>query len=1194
MADDAPPADAAPPDQAEAVAEDAGKVAFPVVCLGASAGGLEALTEFLDTLPSPTGAAFVVVVHLSPDFKSLMPELLGRHTLMRVLTAEDATPVEPEHVYVIPANKTMRMRGSQLTLTTRNRSANVPNLPIDVFMQSMAEAVGPQGTAIILSGTGSDGSRGAQAVKEAGGAVMIQDPRHAKFDGMPLATRLNVVVDAEGTPSQLAEHVFALLTEAPPDVPAEELAQQNALRRLFNILAADGTDLSFLRPPMVLRRLQRRMQLGKHEALEAYLGVLEQDAHERRQLRGDLLINVTHFFREPKSLNTLREEVLPSLLSDATEQGLRVWVAGCATGQEAYTLAILIEECMHTLGIHRDYKVFATDIDKEALEKAARASYSLNEANDLPREYLDRYFTIRDGRVAVRESLRQRVIFAAHNLVTDPPFVRMDIVSCRNLLIYLDPQAQQDALASLHQALQPSHGVLLLGAAESTAPLREAFIGMSGRGNLYRRGESPEPRSRGLRTSHDPMRAAFAAPIPRGRDKDTDLNRLALETVFEAEGMSAALINRRGELQDVLCDPGRNFAMPKGPPTSDLTRILDSTLSSGLLRGLAEIGTTPGPAETIVPTAEGSMHLLLRPIANTEQLLLVMRPLRTEGQVHEPVPTDSQSYIDSLNMELQRTKQTLQSTIEELQSANEEQQATNEELVASNEELQSTNEELHSVNEELYTVNAEFQNRNRDLMVATADLDNLLSHTAVATIYLDELLNVRRLNGAVNRLLPVRKSDMGRPLADFVHRLEVDLVGLARTVLETGENRELEVRDSSGAWQLLRATPHESGDAPRGVLMTLIDVTRLKNAEASARTAHEQLTLANANLREQADQLEDMFSVISHDLRRPLLIIDGMLELGLETVSSEDAKGFLGKAKDATNQLRATLDELTDLTRNTRAPLKLEEIRLSSWVAEVLEPLERRAKEQGVALVSIVEGRRAEIPLAAVRGILVNLVENALVHGSTADEPRVNVLVQSDASRLRISVADNGKGIPSNKHSAVFELFQRLDPDAPGSGVGLVAVRRFASRAGGWVRVESESGEGARFIAELPIAKVRETGNRVLLLEDDEVDAKRVRIVLGDQDITWTKRLADARARLAEEHFALLILDLSLPDGHGLDLLPDLSTGPNKEIPVIVLSGHDDGLTSSILPRQVVATHNKDCLDDAAIRTSVEQQLGLS
>ncbi len=818
-----------------------------VVGIGASAGGLDALERLFSALPADSGAAFVVIQHLSPDHKSMMDNLLARYTAMPVRVAEHDMPLAPDAVFLIPPAKSMRISGDRLLLSPKPEHGL--SLPIDIFFGSLAEQCADRGIAVVLSGTGSDGSRGLPAVNAAGGFVFVQDPVTAKFDGMPRAAvgtgLADVVAPAEELAARIAAHLHtprgaALRLLAGGGLPSVTEPLDGILELL---LASSGIDFRDYKPATVLRRIERRMQVQRAATLAAYREALAASTDEQAVLRRELLIPVTRFFRDTEVFEQLAEQVLPALVEreDAVEP-IRVWVACCATGEEAYTIAMLFAEAFRRLGRSRAVKIFATDVEAAYLDQAAAGLYPDTIAAEVSGERLERWFTERQGGWMVRPEIRQMVIFARHNLVADPPFTRMDLVTCRNALIYLQPAAQERAMRRLQYALLPG-GHMLLGPSESLGVLHRDFASLPGRAKVYRllrrdrMGLHLDAATRHLPMTqrHALRRRAAEASVPEA----PALLVLGQRELQQAYLPPSLLVGPARELLHVYGSASELLQMQEGEATLDVLKLLPRELSwpaSLLLQAV----DGDGQAQSAAPATLG-----------TRRIRLVARRLQHEGAaatllsfepIESPAATEAESAaldveqrrrVETLERELDLTHETLQATIEELETANEELQATNEELMASNEELQSTNEELQSVNEELYTVNSEYQEKVDVLNSVNADLENIAKATATPTLFVDDQLRLMRFTPELMQLFKVREGDRGRSIEDFANTLDYPelFTDLRRTLAEQVAT-EREVKSRDGQWWLARIQPY-TARAPGSTkaVMSFVNVTSLKDSQ---------------------------------------------------------------------------------------------------------------------------------------------------------------------------------------------------------------------------------------------------------------------------------------------------------------------------------------------------------------------------
>ncbi|KAB2887818.1 MAG: chemotaxis protein CheR, partial [Desulfobulbaceae bacterium] len=698
------------------------------VGIGASAGGLEAIEAFFKNMPPRSNLAFIVVQHLSPDYKSLMVELLSKKTEMPVHRAEDGMEVLADNVYLIPPKKNLTIFHGKLVLNDKGSTQGI-NLPIDIFLRSLAEDQAERTIAIILSGTGSDGTRGVRAIKELGGMVMVQSEESAKFDGMPRAAISTGVADYVLPPEKMPEQLLAYV--AHPYVSGERqsdllLQDADALTRLFAELR-DKTrvDFTHYKPSTITRRIERRMSVNQIGDFENYVEYLQRYPGEVQALYRDLLIGVTSFFRDPEAMQELEEKWLTGLLRRISDREIRFWVAGCSTGEEAYTLAIMAKEAMERHGLSRVIKVFATDIDRDAIMTASSGVYPESIAGDLTPKIVAKYFYHKEEKLQIARHLREMVVFAQHNLIKDPPFTNIDLISCRNLLIYLQPVLQQKVFDMFNFSLNPD-GLLFLGSSESIGEMGDCFEALHQKHKIYR--SLGKARSMHydiqVRSREERRRPAPGFDV-RGRDRrqaESDAGRIIrqyLQVAGEHYLPPSVIVNERLEIVHFFGDMQGYFRIPAGPAEYNITRMASGEMAIPLATGIQKVFRT---GETLSYTnirlrqndEERAIRIRIWPMPEArgyEPLAAVFfeqmdRPpvaLFDEG-VSFNAGEEASQRIRDLEQELQFARENLQATIEELETSNEELQATNEELLASNEELQSTNEELQSTNEELYTV----------------------------------------------------------------------------------------------------------------------------------------------------------------------------------------------------------------------------------------------------------------------------------------------------------------------------------------------------------------------------------------------------------------------------------------------------------------------------------------------------------
>ncbi|MGE3317159.1 MAG: CheR family methyltransferase, partial [Planctomycetaceae bacterium] len=810
-------------------------------------------------MPHESGLAFVIVQHLSPDFKSLMDELLSHRTKMPIYRVEDGMAVEANAVYLIPPKKEMIISGGKLLLTDKDPSQGL-TLPIDLFFRSLAQDAGRDAIGIILSGTGSDGSRGIRDIHESGGLVVAQSEETAKFDGMPKSAVDTGVVDLvlapEKMPTAILKYIKHPIAATLTDVD-DGVADETGLSRLFLVLRDQySIDFSHYKPSTVGRRIERRLQMNQTTDLDDYVRQLREDPVELNSLYKDLLIGVTKFFRDQDAFHRLGAEILPGLLLKvAPDDEFRVWVAGCATGEEAYSMAMLIHEQMEAMRRPLKVKIFATDVHRESIDFASAGIYSDESLSEVTPGRLERYF-IRNGRgYQVSPELRQMIVFANHNIIRDAPFTKLDLVTCRNLLIYLQSGAQKKALSLFHFGLSTG-GVLFLGPSECPAELEDEFEAIDARWKIYRkRRDIRLPTELRLPMSMDAARLRSSAAYPSrhpSRHSDMPLGS-TYDTLLKEFMPPSLLVNEQRELLHTFGGAERYLHWQPGRTSTDVLNLVSSDLRlalSGALNSAMKNQTTvrfPG-VSVEEPNGRACLTIGVRPLhdrhlGSTHMLITLDKRERTFGaednsatgaEIDLNIDRASQDRLDDLEAELRYTKENLQATVEELETSNEELQATNEELLASNEELQSTNEELHSVNEELYTVNAEYQRKIAELTQLNNDMDNLLRSTDIGTIFVDRELCIRKFTPQIARTFSLLPQDVGRCIDAFTHNIdEPELVEHLRNVLRTGEPFERDVQDRKRNWYFLRILPYRNSVGEiEGVVLTLIDVSTMKRAEA--------------------------------------------------------------------------------------------------------------------------------------------------------------------------------------------------------------------------------------------------------------------------------------------------------------------------------------------------------------------------
>jgi two-component system CheB/CheR fusion protein len=828
-----------------------------VVCIGASAGGLDALERFFANCPTDTDAAFVVVQHLSPDHKSMMNTLLSRHTQMPVIMVEEDMALQANRLYLIPPGSVMHVSPGRLHL--KPKKPQVLTLPIDIFFASLAEVYGDKAVGIVLSGTGTDGTRGTRAIRAAGGFLMVQEPESSKFDGMPrsaIATgQVHAVLPAEELPLRLLAHLrnepYEDLRPVLPVTPHAALTNDDIFAEILQLLyQLGGIDFSDYKPATIMRRLERRMQARHTSELHQYLELLENNRDEMLTLRREMLISVTSFFRDPEAFELLAEKVIaPMVAASANTDTIRVWIAGVATGEEAYSIAMLFLEAFEAKKRWPTLKIFATDVDHHAIEKAGLGVYRETIAAEISQERLERFFVNRGDSFVIKNEVRQCIVFARQNLLMDPPFTKMDLVVCRNTLIYFKPAAQERVLHALLYALN-SGGTLFLGSSESVAMLTDALQILSARHKLFRRTAErilPLLEHRG-KTSNN--RAHLAAPDVRRKlpvqTPTVNAADTGLTTLLAHYAPPSIIFNETHEAVHLFGDVNPFIQAKEGSASLIVNRLLLDPLvpiaSALLYKSVKDQGSLRSePIQVSLRNGEQrSVRLSAHSLKNegVERLTMLCfeaeRVTPDEAIAAVNVPAETMTRITNLERELGATRDSLQATIEELETSNEELQATNEELMASNEELQSSNEELQSVNEELNTVNAEYQEKMLLLNKLNADLESMGKATGVATVFVDSDMHITRFSPDAATIFKLRSTDIGRPLDDIAHSLRYPgLMDDLALTLNTNRVIEREVASSEGEKMLfVRILPYDiPSSTGRGAVTSFVDVSAYHDAK---------------------------------------------------------------------------------------------------------------------------------------------------------------------------------------------------------------------------------------------------------------------------------------------------------------------------------------------------------------------------
>lgn len=821
-----------------------------VIGIGASAGGLEALQQFFSCIPKGSGMSFVVIQHLSPDYKSLMADILGKHTEMTVVQATDQTTVKADTVYLIPPKKFMTIHQGALLLS--DYAPGALNHPIDAFFVSLAEEKKENAIVVVMSGTGSDGTNGVKTVKEFGGLVMAQDPESAKFDGMPRSVINTGLADFILPPEEMAEEILnfsivpTLLRERGAEGPLSEedalFSEEETLSHIYTILKnASGIDFTYYKRSTILRRIERRMLVTHTGTLADFARLLGDSAEEVQILTKEILIGVTNFFRDPGFFEKLKYNAIYKLVERTREdEPIRVWSAGCSTGEEAYSIAILFREVMEELETQRDVKIFATDVDSRAIEQAGKGFYSENIIDDVAPERLAKYFVKQNHQYQISKEIRRMIVFATHNMFSDPPFGKLDMICCRNVMIYFQPVMRRGLFAIFHSALK-NGGFLFLGKSETAGEYVNLFKPVCSAEKIY------VHKAEGKVEDLTPP--AFNIPniqnialknIHAGMSQSEDTVDESRYTRFLEKFLPACVVV--GEDDTVLHFFGNYsdyLSLPPGRATLNFFSMLNQDLSLVAATALSRCRTDKKPVSytDIVVDCPGGRRVItlsVQPVGEDPQqensltavLFLENKTEKTDGIIEKyDLDATAARRISDLEREFQVSQNDLRSTIQRLEAVNGELQAANEELLTANEELQSSTEELQSVNEELYTVNTEHQLKLDELTMMTNDLSNFLSSTMIGILFVDSNLNIRKFTEYVGREFQLMNHDIGRPIQIFAHSFpDEEIERDCKRVLKDLVSIDREVTAMNGRHYTLRIAPYRTTEnSIRGLVITIID-----------------------------------------------------------------------------------------------------------------------------------------------------------------------------------------------------------------------------------------------------------------------------------------------------------------------------------------------------------------------------------
>jgi len=1184
---------------------------FPIVGIGASAGGLEALSQFLIAQPADTGMAFILVQHLDPTHESMMVELLAKQTLMTVCDAVDLMQIERDRVYIIPPNAYLEIKDGLIRLREPADRTGV-RLPFDCLLHSMATELGENAICVVLSGMGSDGSNGLQAFTDAG-LVIAQDPEEATFNEMPLSAiatgAVDLVLPVNKIPAAILEFIHRhnqhRHNPLPPDLVKEWLPEIIALLRSRLAL-----DFSPYKHGTLQRRIERRRAIASVDGadMKRYIEILRNDPAELRRLADDMLINVTSFFRDPESFDLLERKLIPEIISRHPDDlPIRIWSVGCSSGEEIYSIAILFQEAIAAARRNIKLQIFASDMDANAIAEAREGIYPEAVAAEISPERLAQFFLKEEAGYKISPELRQSVVFTTHDALNEPPFSNLEFICCRNMLIYLKPAAQAKMTAMFDFALRPG-GLLFLGSAEALAAEDDRFELVSKPARIYRHlsGAKPSEAEYALanRTGTQP---GFPNSPVRPNFSQRAFANLSKNILLDLFAPASVLINKQREIIYSHGDTHHYLRIAPGAPSLDILSMTQNVSAQIQLRKAIETAQQAGPSKPASTAKVSPLNSEDKPFLisvralekDGEHLLLVTFSDEAESwpRLQAPVAPKDISRFEALEIDLVAAQSDLKTALENLEITSAQHRTFNQETLSINEEFQSTNEELLTSKEELHSLNEELVALNNQLQATlelqrrtSDDLKNVLFSTDIATFFLDELLNLRFYTPAAKSIFNVIATDIGRPLADLRSRAEDDeLLSAASDVLVTLKPAEREITSESGDWFLRRIVPYRTNkEEVGGIVITYTNINERRSAElglAEARQQAEQANLAQSNF----------LAAASHDLRQPLqtiALIQGLLVQGVRT---EAERTLLAQLDQTLAAMSAMLNTLLDINQLDTGAIK---VRMTVFpINALLERLRSEfsylAEGQGLELriLSCIETVRTDPHL--LEQMIRNLISNAMKYTQNG---RVLIGCRRRGDGLRIEVWDTGVGIPESEHQAIFDAYHQVDRNLPGKAVGLGLGLSIVARLGALldhpIEVRSRRGKGSMFAIEIrepgesvasaehteapagisasipqDNAESLETSNinngrtgSILVVDDDPSICVLLKQILTNQGhiVEVARKAATAMAAIASGAFQpdIILVDFNLPnDVDGLTLAAELREMLQRNTPVILLTG---------------------------------------
>ncbi|SFD88639.1 two-component system, chemotaxis family, CheB/CheR fusion protein [Chitinophaga sp. CF118] len=1042
-----------------------------IIAIGASAGGMAQINTFFDFTPLDS-VSYIVIQHLSADYKSMMAALLAKHSKLNVLEAESGMTVEMNKVYMIPSKSSMTIKDGKLLLADKQKGVN---LTIDTFFESLAEEMGEKAIGIVLSGTGQDGTAGITAIKKAGGLVIVSKPEASEYDQMPIsaiATGLvNYTAYPEEMPLLIQRYVGGKVKEAEINIDEDDEKVITGITELIKDKLPE--DFSGYKKSTILRRIRRRASLLNFNTIENYLGLLKKDMAELQTLVKDFLISVTAFFRDKAAFQVLEESFIPEMIESKHDEDIKVWVAGCATGEEAYTFAILMRERLDAANKKNTVKIFATDIDDDALQFAAKGYYSESIEKDVSPERLEHFFSKDNKGYRVKPSIREMLIFAHHDLVKNPPYCNIDFISCRNLLIYMNPTLQKKILNMLHFGMRYG-GYLFLGPSENVTDFMPHLEERNKKWKIYKNIEAKRMQSFENFTSPAFIEGkGYVAPqrsakIAEGKSTVTEI-KIDTELLVEM-GYTGLLIDENDQVLDVFGESTRFLSQKM------FVHHLPDLLSKSLQIAFITAGIEADKTNKLVAIKgikvtgiDSPVTLSVKPLAANEKGIKTRLVLFFEDGVESNTQNTftfdesffRDKYTVNVEQELALTKEKLASTHELLNASNENMQSFNEELLSANEEMQSTNEEMQSVNEELHTINAEYQSKIRELSDLNDDLNNYFRSNVNGQIFVNKDLRLMKFSPGAETHINLLEIDIGRPLSNISTNIRFETIEKdIRKVLDDGCVITRELHAVNGKWFQVMTMPYlrKGNNETDGAIITFNDISELKKIQ-------QELSHSNQILKAINTDLDNFVFTSSHDLLSPMNNIEQIIYFikEREKVLDKETRDYVNMLSVAVGRFRSVIKEMAAIGKMESEMFNMEIIDIDEIIGEVLASIEWRISSDHANIQTQLEVKNINFSRKNCRSMIYNLINNALKFKSPSRYPEITITTKDLPDYVLLSVKDNGIGISKHKIETIFKMYRQLNAGTDGQGLGLFLINKIIDASGGKVEVESQPDVGTEF-----------------------------------------------------------------------------------------------------------------------------------